>query len=1241
MGSTYPSPAPVSTEVLQDSVLGPVLFLIYVNAPPGVLASLCLPLWTWSSNASAFRMDVDAAKQWSLDWHLPLDEGKCIHMSLEGDSANAFVVHGEKGPENIMRIDAKKDLGIWVSSNLSFSLHHEKQAQKAFAILRMIRRTSRITRMDFHILYGAYVRPVLEYANQVVHSGRTKDVTFIERFKRAATRMVAGLKPVDYETRLAMLDHSPLEYRRLRGELILTYALFEQILANRFCTVDPANTRLGYSERQPLTDKYKSDSGNLDNRVDPVYQSPEVPTGCGPMDSMEKSHALQSSVVSALFDARQLIWTELSSVISGRQLQSFYTGKPLCSTCSRDIALSDKLSTVKEHGRPTDKLSPHRARTYRTHFGGHSEARKRLRSNTSLSSSSPVSSAIGRGLGNAFPPRWDTKPAQKRHCTRESLGVIPSFPIVLVRDAQSLDEVDDDFHEKPAKRDSVSPAPLQKPSAVVGSVTSKKKPAATPKGQAFRMTEFSPPTQQYDASFAIENAVNHSDLAAVEITRLDSVASTAPYMRADTADEQESITLSMDIQQQTSKFVFRRPPSSRSRSRMVASQLLQRHRGLALRAHQNRRTVRAKHRQVSKRHSLTRNKRKDLDETTADASLPSDFLESEYSLRIPEVKPEMNSGISAPVPQLAGERTTELEECLPSLGGSPTAKDRQLFKRPEVPVAQTTSSSKPTQARKSQSVLNQVNDASCTWSQSGSISAPVPQLAGERTTELEECLPSLGGSPTAKDRQLFKRPEVPVAQTTSSSKPTQARKSQSVLNQVNDLETQLPSQYPESMDVPLLNQDHGIRDEEHPSSESLVSKEDKENRVPSVAQVALGSEAPGSRCEYYTSLGLSSPQVANRIHRCSKHRALHGSPPSTPKGFWDISIPDSEYPVKFEDSGKEQIRRLRRRHPLNFPDKSGPSTGAERVHRPDACLRDAGNQARNLQRWYATQTKVKDYYSVLQVKPTASQAEIKNAYLELSKKYHPDTAAPNSNSKSRFVDLTEAYSVLGKIESRQEYDAYRKLLDLGLVGDGFRMYYPKPSGELDAAALEAYQDEMRRYYSGFWLVFTLKTSAPSQIGTLLSFADSIAATVIAFLYKPAFGLTFDSSHSRWEDTFQNYFTDKDDAWKSRLLVRKLGTLKHDRFTNFILLNHPKDPYFAQTVKQLREIFVSAGIRYSLSKLEHEKDIAAKVLTTECQLLRNLKHDTAMVQQTSRLTNPSGVMALKRTTVTHGKKPPTS
>ncbi|GAA47250.1 hypothetical protein CLF_100131 [Clonorchis sinensis] len=78
------------------------------------------------------------------------------------------------------------------------SLHHEGSARKVFAVLLVIRRNlCRITRMDLQILYGAYVRSLLEYANQVVHSGRKKDVILIERVKRANAKMTAGLKSVD------------------------------------------------------------------------------------------------------------------------------------------------------------------------------------------------------------------------------------------------------------------------------------------------------------------------------------------------------------------------------------------------------------------------------------------------------------------------------------------------------------------------------------------------------------------------------------------------------------------------------------------------------------------------------------------------------------------------------------------------------------------------------------------------------------------------------------------------------------------------------------------------------------------------------------------------------------------------------------------------------------------------------------------------------------------------------------
>ncbi|GAA47316.1 arginyl-tRNA synthetase [Clonorchis sinensis] len=94
--------------------------------------------------------------------------------------------------------------------------------------------------------------------------------TWIRNFCRAD---ISGMRIFLDQTRLVVLDLFPLEYRRLRGDLILTYALFEQGLANRFFTVDPANTRRGHGERQLLNDKNKTDPGNLGKSLAPVYQS--------------------------------------------------------------------------------------------------------------------------------------------------------------------------------------------------------------------------------------------------------------------------------------------------------------------------------------------------------------------------------------------------------------------------------------------------------------------------------------------------------------------------------------------------------------------------------------------------------------------------------------------------------------------------------------------------------------------------------------------------------------------------------------------------------------------------------------------------------------------------------------------------------------------------------------------------------------------------------------------------------
>jgi DnaJ-class molecular chaperone len=67
----------------------------------------------------------------------------------------------------------------------------------------------------------------------------------------------------------------------------------------------------------------------------------------------------------------------------------------------------------------------------------------------------------------------------------------------------------------------------------------------------------------------------------------------------------------------------------------------------------------------------------------------------------------------------------------------------------------------------------------------------------------------------------------------------------------------------------------------------------------------------------------------------------------------------------------------------------------------------------------------KDLYQILGVKPTASADEIKRAYRDLAKKYHPDRTGGDKAKESRFKDVTHAYDVLSDESKRAKYDALR------------------------------------------------------------------------------------------------------------------------------------------------------------------------------------------------------------------------
>ena len=64
----------------------------------------------------------------------------------------------------------------------------------------------------------------------------------------------------------------------------------------------------------------------------------------------------------------------------------------------------------------------------------------------------------------------------------------------------------------------------------------------------------------------------------------------------------------------------------------------------------------------------------------------------------------------------------------------------------------------------------------------------------------------------------------------------------------------------------------------------------------------------------------------------------------------------------------------------------------------------------------------KDLYRVLEIKRSATQAEIKKKYREMTRKYHPDRNQGDEKAKDKFSEVAEAYEVLSKANKRKLYD---------------------------------------------------------------------------------------------------------------------------------------------------------------------------------------------------------------------------
>lgn len=233
---------PVLSGVPQGSVLGPCLFLIYINDMPDNLKSNVrlfaddtIVYLTISSldDCHTLQSDLHKLEQWEQEWLMSFNPDKCeiIHITRK----HKPIIYKYTLHNHILKSTNKaKYLGVSITKDLTWNSHINDITNKANASLRFIKRNVKTNSIKTkELAYKTYVRPKIEYCSVVWDPWQKQQIHKIEMVQRRAARYT--LNQYSYQSSVtAMLEHlrwPTLQQRRNLASVTMLYKIQHQLVS--------------------------------------------------------------------------------------------------------------------------------------------------------------------------------------------------------------------------------------------------------------------------------------------------------------------------------------------------------------------------------------------------------------------------------------------------------------------------------------------------------------------------------------------------------------------------------------------------------------------------------------------------------------------------------------------------------------------------------------------------------------------------------------------------------------------------------------------------------------------------------------------------------------------------------------------------------------------------------------------------------------------------------------------------